>query len=360
MTTRRLSQSQDTIQEETSADAEEVNAPPQPAADTAATTSAEPTPAAATPAPVADASCGKSSKASPSTSFDATYLLAGFAFSIALVATLFFSVGDAAFEIQLASMKTSLEAKLDDVTVRLGEMATANDVAELRDELNALSKRVDNQEAKLESIVTQAEVSSMIEKTVVKTVDDALEEALAEKPGLPDYALYSGGGKVIDHSVLHKDQTTEPVLYMLLSSVLGVKAVHPKANEWVISPQIDEVPGNCLALNATTGYIEIRLRQKIVPSAFTLEHIPQKYAYDTSSAPKSVTVDGWAHSEEAEEQAVVPLGAFSYDTSASEAVQTFTVDSKEAVDHVKFNVLSNHGNPDYTCVYRFRVHGTPV
>lgn len=27
---------------------------------------------------------------------------------------------------------------------------------------------------------------------------------------------------------------------------------------------------------------------------------------------------------------------------------------------VELSVLSNHGNPDYTCIYRFRVHGTAV
>jgi SUN domain-containing protein 1/2 len=44
------------------------------------------------------------------------------------------------------------------------------------------------------------------------------------------------------------------------------------------------------------------------------------------------------------------------------ATQTFSFDEKnaKAVDHVRFTVLSNYGNLEYTCLYRLRVHGTPV
>ena len=40
-------------------------------------------------------------------------------------------------------------------------------------------------------------------------------------------------------------------------------------------------------------------------------------------------------------------------------VQTFTAlnDDKQPFDLVTLQVTSNYGHPDYTCVYRFRVHG---
>lgn len=33
--------------------------------------------------------------------------------------------------------------------------------------------------------------------------------------------------------------------------------------------------------------------------------------------------------------------------------------SDRVVRYVEFRFISNHGNKDYTCVYRLRVHGRP-
>ena len=33
---------------------------------------------------------------------------------------------------------------------------------------------------------------------------------------------------------------------------------------------------------------------------------------------------------------------------------------RQAYEYVSLRIHSNHGNPDYTCLYRFRVHGTAV
>lgn len=56
------------------------------------------------------------------------------------------------------------------------------------------------------------------------------------------------------------------------------------------------------------------------------------------------------------------IGKWSYDTKSDHAVQTFTVknDQKEAFSFVLLQVLSNHGHEEFTCLYRFRVHGTEV
>lgn len=54
------------------------------------------------------------------------------------------------------------------------------------------------------------------------------------------------------------------------------------------------------------------------------------------------------------------LTEFTYDLEKSNA-QTFNVlDSAAAtgiINTVRLDVVSNHGNLAYTCIYRFRVHG---
>ena len=50
----------------------------------------------------------------------------------------------------------------------------------------------------------------------------------------------------------------------------------------------------------------------------------------------------------------------SYDIDAANPVQTFydlaPGAKRQPVKYVRLAVDSNHGNPNYTCLYRFRVH----
>ena len=54
-----------------------------------------------------------------------------------------------------------------------------------------------------------------------------------------------------------------------------------------------------------------------------------------------------------------PISRYVYDADG-DPLQTFDVDNKENVEEfemVELDILSNHGNLEYTCLYRFRVHG---
>lgn len=58
--------------------------------------------------------------------------------------------------------------------------------------------------------------------------------------------------------------------------------VHPKASELLLSPNLVEMPGDCIALNGSSGFVDIRLRAKIFPTKVTLEHIHKSIAFEQS------------------------------------------------------------------------------
>ena len=58
-------------------------------------------------------------------------------------------------------------------------------------------------------------------------------------------------------------------------------------------------------------------------------------------------------------QGFVSYSRYVYDADG-DPLQTFDVENKENTEEfemVQLDILSNHGNMEYTCLYRFRVHG---
>ena len=183
----------------------------------------------------------------------------------------------------------------------------------------------------------------------------------ADRTGLVDFALYSGGGKVVGHSQL------SPLVARadgpLTAALKGMRGgVHPRADGWVLSGG-SETPGECLALRGGDAWVDVRLREAVAVEAVTLEHIHRYIAYDITSAPKTVAVLGWNRTKTPSDGRAVDFGAVRYDLASDRGtMQTFnlTKNAGAVVDHVRFHVKSNYGNEEWTCLYRLRVHGTPA
>ncbi|KAF6083160.1 Sad1 and UNC84 domain containing 1 [Phyllostomus discolor] len=77
-----------------------------------------------------------------------------------------------------------------------------------------------------------------------------------------------------------------------------------------------------------------------------------------TSAPRDFSVYGLENEHQEEGQL---LGQFVYDQDG-ESLQTFPVlrRPERGFQIVELRVSSNWGHPEYTCLYRFRVHGEPV
>ncbi|XP_047434024.1 uncharacterized protein LOC125003842 isoform X1 [Mugil cephalus] len=116
------------------------------------------------------------------------------------------------------------------------------------------------------------------------------------------------------------------------------------------------LPGKCWAFHGVQGTLVISLSHPVWITHVTLDHLP-RYNSPTGridSAPKDFEVYGMTN--DAEEGTL--LGTFTYEESG-ESTQTFKLPnpSDVAYRYVELRVLSNWGHVEYTCVYRFRVHG---
>lgn len=200
-------------------------------------------------------------------------------------------------------------------------------------------------------------------EAIKKLVAGMLEVYDADKTGLVDYALESAGGQVIS------TKCTE--LYQIKTkqySVLGLPVWWVYTSpRYALSP--GAMPAECWAFQGFPGYLVIRTYAIIEVTGFSLEHMSRLLAVEgkIESAPKNFSVYG-LHGEMDPDPHL--FGEYMYDANGTSIQyfpvkypKTINIDGVEypvAYDIIELRVESNHGNPTYTCVYRFRVHGNPL
>nr|XP_021395393.1 SUN domain-containing protein 1 isoform X1 [Lonchura striata domestica]XP_021395394.1 SUN domain-containing protein 1 isoform X1 [Lonchura striata domestica]XP_021395396.1 SUN domain-containing protein 1 isoform X1 [Lonchura striata domestica] len=202
--------------------------------------------------------------------------------------------------------------------------------------------------------VTNAGISGITEAQAQIIVNNALKLYSQDKTGMVDFALESGGGSILS-TRCSETYETKTALISLFGIPLWYFSQSPRV---VIQP--DMYPGNCWAFKGSQGYLVVRLSMKIYPTAFTLEHIPKTLSPtgNITSAPRNFAVYGL--DDEYQEEGKL-LGEYVYDQDG-EPLQMFPVMEKneDAFQIVELRIFSNWGHAEYTCLYRFRVHGKPA
>lgn len=198
-----------------------------------------------------------------------------------------------------------------------------------------------------------ASTEGLTEEQVKLIVQNALKLYSQDRTGLVDYALESGGGSILS-TRCSETYETKTALMSLFGLPLWYFSQSPRV---VIQP--DVYPGNCWAFKGSQGYLVIRLSLRILPTSFCVEHIPKALSPtgNITSAPRNFTVYGL--DDEYQEEGKL-LGQYIYQEDA-ESLQTFPVmeQNDKTFQIIEVRVLSNWGHPEYTCLYRFRVHGEP-
>uniref|UniRef100_A0A667IPP4 Sad1 and UNC84 domain containing 1 n=2 Tax=Lynx canadensis TaxID=61383 RepID=A0A667IPP4_LYNCA len=204
------------------------------------------------------------------------------------------------------------------------------------------------------SAANEAGASGITEAQARVLVNDALKLYSQDKTGMVDFALESGGGSILS-TRCSETYETKTALISLFGIPLWYFSQSPRV---VIQPDI--YPGNCWAFRGSQGYLVVRLSMEIHPTTFTLEHIPKTLSPtgNITSAPKDFAVYGLENEHQEEGRL---LGRFTYDQDG-ESLQMFHAPKRpeRAFQIVELRIFSNWGHPEYTCLYRFRVHGEPI
>ncbi|XP_027964663.1 SUN domain-containing protein 3 [Eumetopias jubatus] len=216
-----------------------------------------------------------------------------------------------------------------------------------RDGLHNYSWNMDRDEDQepLEAADEVREMSNLVNYVLKKLREDQVQMA--------DYALKSAGASVIEAGTSESYKNNKAKLHWHGIGFL----TYEMPPDIILQPDVH--PGKCWAFPGSQGHALIKLARKITPTAITMEHISEKVSPsgNISSAPKEFSVYGILKQCEGEE---IFLGQFVYNKMGS-TVQTFELQHgvSESLLCVKLKILSNWGHPKYTCLYRFRVHGTP-
>lgn len=235
-------------------------------------------------------------------------------------------------------------------------------------------------------------IGSLVDSAVLRWSKDDIAK--------PDYASYFAGGRVVPQL------TTQTYKIPTASSWgswgwLGSSSVEGRPPITALHPDIHV--GNCWPFRGFDGQIGVMLARSIIITEFTIDHAAKEVAFDVRSAPKKMEVWGLVDGAQnvkkvadyhkrreqryrdqvtaagREGRAPPPpedpypptlppdshylrLAQFTYDVKAHSHIQTFSVpqeiqDLGVDIGVVVLMVKSNWGEPNWTCLYRFRVHG---
>lgn len=244
--------------------------------------------------------------------------------------------------------------------------------------------------------------SESVSSVMIKSTDgrdvtpllNALIDQRVGKDGLArvDFALNSGGGGVIPSLTSNTLEIRSSYFWGLLSGPV----LHARSP--VVALHHETSLGYCWPFAGSQGHLGVKLADRVFVEDITIDHVPREVAHDMRPAPRHMDV--WAVVEGAdnlkkyqeylaqkeqkrrdaeEEGSPVPIepayplllknapyvriASFMYDINAPSNIQTFSVFDDVRVLNMDFgivvlNINSNWGSKEFTCLYRFRVHGT--
>ncbi|KAL7290130.1 hypothetical protein TKK_0015849 [Trichogramma kaykai] len=219
-------------------------------------------------------------------------------------------------------------------------------------QLDDKSRFIDFHSTRKELIKMKTEVMNF-EKSLQKMVNFINSNGSVQSNlSMADFASESVGGFVID------TPDTEP-FSKVASTQLTIFGI-PIWKHTFYSPRKIIQPwrqaGECWSFKGSHGKINIQLAMSINIDKVTMEHIPISASLTgkIDSAPKTFNILGEIGGK------YVMIDTFMYDKNGLPS-QTFILKHSEMKKipflRIILEIVSNWGNSEHTCIYRFKVHG---
>ncbi|CAF0915740.1 unnamed protein product [Rotaria sordida] len=255
------------------------------------------------------------------------------------------------------SIKKSLKGSVYDVKDRVADVVetTADNAKEYYDagikKVNHLIEELKHEREKI--LGARHTLKPDQEKELGEIVRKLIDEYAADETGQADYALEANGGKIVD--IRAHEYTDEPRQNVV--KFLGIPIVHMSKQPDIMIKH-GRMPGQCFPFKGDHGSVVIRLAVPVIPTEFVVEHLSKSISIvgHINSAPNNFTI--YTLKDKHDKEGMV-LGRYYYDAENGPALQRFKpqISNVPVVEYIEIQVTSNWGNPNYTCLYRFRVHG---
>lgn len=216
----------------------------------------------------------------------------------------------------------------------------------------------------------------------------------------PDFALHPAGAQVIP-SLTSTTYNISPdtIVGKAVGFVTGIGYATGLSPINALHPQ--SYAGHCWPFQGSEGQLGVKLARRAYISDITIDHVAKELGFDLRSTPRQMEVWGLVEGQDnlakatrwltdrqrrrfdalesglpmdpKDEEWEVPkplpkdakyirIAKFLYDAHSTKNIQTFPVDPEVRALGVDFGVVvlvvkNNWGMPEFTCLYRFRVHG---
>lgn len=311
---------------------------------------------------------------------------------------------------ELSSMRQSISR------IHAGKHHDMSALVEIQGKHRAMLERLVLMESRVEKEMTQLQVYTNSQRAnlskdeeLLLSLKDTIEQlttSVLQDRGLldvnrVDFALKTQGGDVIKWLThpLHSFKSS------FFSSIRNGMFTSSRGPESALSPELH--PGQCWPFKGSRGQLGVRLVKSVYVDSVTIDHVERSLAISVGSAPRfmevwglvegeenlkkfqeaNVTVEEGASQGDADQtrfamaqttiqdevrtlrpprlpntQTFVRIASFEYDINSPRNVQRFPVlegvqDLGIPFQTVVLNIDGNWGDDEYTCLYRFRVHG---